>query len=75
MFTLERISMTLFKSNQSNFNPFMHNVVKWPNILKSCGVNTITTLCMKGLNRIFGNIVSYFDHCNQSEVFNKIFME
>ena len=23
------------------FNPFMHNVVKWPNILqKSCGVNT-----------------------------------
>ena len=24
-----------------SFNPFMHNVVKWPNILqKSCGVNT-----------------------------------
>ena len=23
------------------FNPFMHNVVKWPNILwKSCGVHT-----------------------------------
>ena len=25
----------------SPFNPFMHNVVKWPNIFKkSCGVNT-----------------------------------
>ena len=24
-----------------SFNPFMHNVVKWPNILlKSCGVHT-----------------------------------
>ena len=27
------------------FNSFMHNVVKWPNILlKSCGVNTVRFL-------------------------------
>ena len=46
----------------SPLNPFMRNVVKWPNILlKSCGVyiakfesifGHFTTLCMKGLNQI-----------------------
>ena len=40
----------LFKPNHLTFaaayvNPFMHNVVEWPNILqKSCGVNTARLL-------------------------------
>ena len=29
-----------FLLEKAEFNPFMHNVVKWPNILlKSCGVH------------------------------------
>ena len=39
-----------YSSNLSAINPFLHNVVKWPNILlKSCGVPHFTTLRMKGL--------------------------
>ena len=35
---------------QSNFlNPFMHNVVKWPNIHFSGMFGHFTTLCLKGL--------------------------
>ena len=42
------------------FNPFMHNVEKWPNILKtSCGLDTsrfskyghFLTLCIKGIKK------------------------
>ena len=33
-------------SFSAHINPFMHNVVKWPNILY------FTTLCMKGLKDI-----------------------
>ena len=38
-FEIFRISFSTF--SRHTLNPFMHNVVKWPNILeKSCGVNT-----------------------------------
>ena len=37
--------MALFEIGPSMFNPFMHNVVEWPNkILKSCGVHTAGSL-------------------------------
>ena len=42
------LQISLFEVKTKNvalFNPFMHNVVKWPNILyKSCGVNTARVL-------------------------------
>ena len=42
------LQISLFEVKTKNvalFNPSMHNVVKWPNILsKSCGVNTARVL-------------------------------
>ena len=36
-----RVSYNIKEANDENINPFMHNVVKWPNMLwKSCDVNT-----------------------------------
>ena len=39
--SLRNNAINCHKSTFSFFNPFMHNVVKWPNILsESCGVHT-----------------------------------
>ena len=62
---LEYLNQNLKYCFKVNFNPFMHNVVKWPNILKKiCGVNTARFLkyvwpfydiFMKGLKSYYQN--------------------